>query len=221
MKCIPFLLLTLLIFSTFTIEAEEDATDSIFIIQNAINACIDLRDAASACDTGRIMLSAIALRECKAVNFNSLQCLDDTIESINGHLMFTEAFADSLAHNLDFYRFAEDMNRSAALRGQTNNGSIITRTCCVKEGKRAKYTFSSKGYQELAVVAEAGGSITLRIHVTNNYGLDEWHNDTIDVKRGRPQRMKAFNPPTKKRYQVELEVINCSKQDISFVIISN
>lgn len=88
-------------------------------------------------------------------------------------------------------------------------------------GQSTKYSFASKGRQELAVVAEAGGLVTMKIHVTNNSGLDKRYDDIDDVKIGRPQRMTCFDLPANKRNTVELEIINCGDKDCSFVVISN
>ena len=158
MKRIAFLFLITVLIHSFTLSAQvecpdtteaEDVTD---VIQDAIDACIAIRDAAVVGDSAVLMQSAQELRANNVVNFNSLRCKDDTIGSLNGHLVFDEAFVDSLANGRDIYRYADDMNRSAAHRGQTANGTILTKTCFVKAGKSTKYTFASKGHQELAVV---------------------------------------------------------------------
>lgn len=234
MKHISILLSVIMLVGTATALAQEtsccptEMADSVDIdtiqtdiIQSAIDASIALRDAAATGDTAALMQSARDLRECEIVNFNSLRCNDDTIHSMNGHLVFDEEFAESLASGQDAYQQADEMNRSSTHRGQTANGSILTRTCMVKAGKSTKYTFASKGHQELAVVAEAGGLVTMRIHVTNSAGLDTWYNDTRDVRKGRPQRKTSFELPNNRRNTVELEVINCTGCDISFVVISN
>lgn len=201
-----------------TIDSDTIQTD---IIQGVITAAIAMRDAAAIGDRAALMQSAQELRECNTMSFKSLSCLDSTTYSMNGHLVFDETFAESLANGQDAYQYADEMNRSASYRGQTADGSILTRSCMVKAGKSTKYTFSSKGHQELAVVAEAGGLVTMRVHVTNSSGLDVWYNDTRDVKKGRPQRKTSFELPNNRRNTVELEVINCTGRDISFVVISN
>ncbi len=190
-------------------------------IQSAIDACMAMRDAVAADDKDGIKQSADRLRECGARQFGSLRCKDDSVSSLNGHLLFDEVFADSLAEGKDVYQQADDISRSGAVRGQTADGSIFTKTCFVKAGGSTKYTFLSKGHQELAVVAEAGGLVTMNIHVTNKAGLDERHNDTKDWKKGRPQRKTTFDLPDNIRNTVELEVFNRSKKDITFVVISN
>lgn len=216
-KITSILLLVFCVLSTF---AQNTVTDSLSI-DAAVNACIALRDAVANNDSAAIKQSANELKAAGTTNFNSLRCRDDSISSLNGHLVFDEAFADSLAEGKDVYGKADDMNRSTAHRGQTADGSILTKTCFVKAGKSTKYSFASKGHQELAVVAESGGLVTMKIRVTNSAGLDKRFDDTKNVKKGMPQRKTSFELPNDRRNTVELEVVNCGKIDCSFVVISN
>lgn len=215
------LLIVLLVFSSFSAYPQDASTDRMEI-QDVIDACISMRDAVAAGDTAAIRQSAQDLRLAGATSFNSLRCMDDSIASIDGHLVFDEAFADSLAAgNVPVYDKADSMNRSRVHRGQTADGSYRTKTCCVKAGRSTIWTFSSKGHQELAVVAEAGGLVTMKIRVTNSAGLDKRFDDTKNVKTGMPQRRTSFELPTNRRNIVELEVVNCGEKDCSFVVISN
>ena len=215
------LLISLLsVWGVLTVSAQ-DQTDETLSIDAAINACIAMRDAVANNDSAAIKQSAVDLKAVGTTDFNSLRCKDDSIASLNGHLVFDEAFADSIAEGKDVYGKADDLNRSNAHRGQTSDGSILTKTCFVKAGKSTKYTFASKGHQELAVVAEAGGLVTMKVHVTNTAGLDKRFDDTRNVKKGMPQRKTSFELPTDRRNTVELEVINCGTKDCSFVVISN
>ncbi len=219
MRRIVFILLSA--FGVLTANSQETYTDSLSI-DAAINACIAMRDAVANNDSAAIKQSAIALKTVGATSFSSLRCKDDSITSLNGHLVFDEAFADCLASgNTSVYDKADDMSRSTTHRGQNPDGSILTKTCFVKAGKSTKYSFASKGHQELAVVAEAGGLVTMKVHVTNSAGLDKRFDDTKNVKKGMPQRKTSFELPTDKKNSVEIEIINCGKKDCSFVVISN
>ena len=218
------ILITLLSALGVLTASAQDETNNNLSIDAAVNACIAMRDAVANNDSAAIKQSANALKSAGTTSFNSLRCKDDVdmeAPSLNGHLVFDEAFADSLAEGKDVYGKADDMNRSSAHRGQTSDGSILTKTCIVKAGKSSKYTFASKGHQELAVVAEAGGLVTMKIHVTNSAGLDRRFDDTKNVKKGMPQRKTSFELPTDRRNIVELEIVNCSNKDCSFVVISN
>ena len=218
---IHLILFILSVCCTMNVSAQENNSESMEI-QAVIDACIAMRDAVAKGDTAAIRQSANDLKSAGATNFSSLRCKDDSIASLRGHLVFDEAFADSLASgNTSVYDKADDMNRSTAHRGQTSDGSYLTKTCFVKAGKSTKWTFVSKGHQELAVVAEKGGLVTMKVHVTNSAGLDRRFDDTKSVKAGLPQRKTSFELPTDRRNTVELEVLNCGKKDISFVVISN
>jgi len=213
--------LTVLLLATLSLSAGNETADTLEI-QAVIDACINLRDAAAANDSAAIHQSADALRNSGATAFFTLRCKDDSIASLNGHLVFNHAFADSLAAgNTAVYDKADDMNRSSTRRGQTSDGSILTKTCFVRAGSSTRYTFFSKGHQELAVVAEAGGLVTMKIHVTNSDGLDRRYDDTKAVKKGLPQRKTSFDLPDNRRNNVELEIMNCGTNDCSFVVISN
>ena len=200
--------------------AQEESDDSL-TIQAVFDACVAMRDAAATNDTASIMQAAEDLKNSGVRDFGNLRCKDDTLSSLNGHLVFSGEFADSLAKGRDAYSMADDINRSSIHRGQTANGSILTKTCFVKVGKSTKYSFASKGRQELAVVAEAGGLVTMKVHATNRDGLDKRFDDTKNVKKGQPHRKVAFNLPSDRRNTVEVEILNRGKKDCSFVIISN
>ncbi len=206
---------------TLNISAQETSTES-FEIQSVIDACISMRDAVAANNATAIRQAASDLKSVEVSDFKSLRCKDDTMATLKGHLIFDEAFADSIAEgNLSVYDKADELNRFRTVRGQTQSGKYFTKTCFVKAGKSTKWSFASKGHQELAVVAEAGGLVTMKVHVTNSSGLDRRFDDTKYVKKGLPQRKVSFELPYDKRNTVEMEIINCGKKDCSFVVISN
>lgn len=221
-------------------------------IQAAIDACLLLAEAAESNDSIALRKALEAMEKCEMSDFGSLRCMEnvkyDSIEnkfsnikacligdifgdmshdikkkgSLNGHLVFNAAFADSLANGKDAYNNADNINRSTAHRGQMQSGGILTKTCFIKAKGKSVYTFPSHDRQELAVVAEPGGLITTRVHAVNkSKGINEWHNDTVDVAKGRNSRKKAFNLPSQPRSQVTLEITNCTNKDITVVVISN
>lgn len=197
--------------------------DSLSVIQSAIDVCLSFSDALASGDKDSIMQAGEAMRECNLSNFGSIRCKDDGVMAeLTGHVVFNAAFADSLIAGKDAYEMADDINRSGTHRGQMKPGQILTKTCVVKAGCVTKYSFPSKGYQELAVVAEPGGRVTTRIHAVNKTtGLNRWYNDTTDVDKGRNSRKTAFELPKSSATIVTLEVKNCTNKNISFVVISN
>lgn len=220
MKRLFILLLSLIVSISSFAQDEEQMT-----IDGVLSACLAMQQADAMSDTTTLQQAADSLRAAGAKSFASLRCKDEDAAdaTLNGHFVFDEAFVDTLVTSGSDYarNHADALSRGGANRGQTASGSILTKTCFVKAGKSTKYSFASRGRQELAVVAEAGGLVTLKIHATNTSGLDQWFSDTVDVKKGRPHRKTAFNLPQDKRNTVELEVINCSGKDITFVVISN
>ena len=219
--------------SSIVLSAQECVNDSVVIanedscdtesIQAAIDACLLLAESAESKDTIALQKAKVAMEECKLSDFGSLRSQNrDKKESLDGHIVFNAAFADSLVSGKDAYKKANAINRSSAHRGQMQPGCILTKTCLVKANGKSVYSFTSYDRQELAVVAEPGGLITTRVHAVNKTkGINEWHNDTTDVTKGRNSRKTAFNLPHSPRSQVTLEITNCTNKDISVVVISN
>ncbi|MDE5807609.1 MAG: hypothetical protein K2H76_05780 [Muribaculaceae bacterium] len=205
-------------------SAQHSDCDSLEI-QAVIDACIAMRDAAASLDSAALCRSAQALKQTGTTEFHSLRLNDPnyyiTRNSLRGHLVFNEDFAERLAVDSSYYEKADDLKNAMTHRGVTVDGSYFTKTGLVGAGKSTSYSFVSKGYQELAVVAEAGGLITMKIHVTNSAGLDQRYDDTKSVKKGMPQRKTSFTLPSDRRNTVELEIVNCGDKDCSFVVISN
>lgn len=216
-KIIQFVFL--LSFSSFVFAQEEQLDEA--SINAVLKACIAMQSAVESNDSIALREAADSLKSAGTANFSGLRCKDDEMTSLDGHFVFSEEFVDSLEAGADAYGNAERINRTSAHRGQSETGKILTKNCSVKAGMSTKYSFASRGCQELAVVAEAGGLITMKIHATNRDGLDKRFDDTVDVKKGRNYRKQVFDLPKDKRNTVELEVVNCSGKDISFVVISN
>ena len=219
--------------SSIVLSAQECVNDSLVIanedscstesIQAAIDACLLLAESAESKDTIALQKAKVAMEECKLSDCGSLRSQNrDENELLEGHLVFNVAFADSLANGKDAYKNADNINRSSTHRGQMQPGEILTKTCFIKAKGTSVDTFPSHGRQELAVVAEPGGLITTRVHAVNKTkGINEWHNDTVDVAKGRNSRKTSFNLPSRPRSQVTLEITNCTNKDITVVVISN
>lgn len=204
------------------IIANEDScsTES---IQSAIDACLLLAESAESNDTVAIRKAKEALQECGLAPFAILKNQNkDENESLDGHLVFNVAFADSLAEGKDAYKDADLINKSATHRGQTTGGKILTKTILIKAKGKSMYTFKAGGREELAVVAEPGGRVSTRVHAVNSAkGFDKWFNDTTEVAKGKNSRKTAFSLPEAPLSNVTLEITNCTDKDISVVVISN
>ena len=207
----------------FVVFANEDScvTGS---IQSAIDACLLLAKSAESGEVAALREAKDAMKECNFNYFGALENINRSENNVSlcGHLIFNTAFADSLLNRKDAYYNADYINRTSVSRGQMHPGEILSKTCFIKAGGKSVYTFSSRNRQELAVVSEPGGLISIRIHAINEKeGINEWHNDTIDVVKGRNSRKAAFTLPRKSNTQITLEISNCTQKDITVVVISN
>lgn len=199
------LLLTFgLIFSAL-IQAQEKNVE-LREIGSVADAFIALREATAQNDANGISRYSEAVRSYSLDYFLDLTCLDSTevTPERNG---FADSIINEIVQKHD--------------RGENADGSYRTRTCFIKSGSSNRYELSSKGHQELAVIAEGGGLITLKVHVTNRHGLDVRYDDIKNVKTGLPQRQLSIDLPENTRNIIELEIINCGTKDCSCVIISN
>ena len=173
-----FFIILAISFSTLSVSAQSQTElDSVF--NSVCNSYIQMSNAAN--DDNIELLKQINSeinRNFEINNFNSLRCVDDTLNSLNGHFVFSPVFVDSLVNGADAYKKSDALNfvgERGGYRGVSGSGTIKTVTRLVKAKSSSNFSFYSKGHQNLAVVAESGGLLTLKVHVTNSYGLDEWY----------------------------------------------
>ena len=188
-------------------------------VQSTYEACMGLQAAIGTGSTAELKAANKLLKECDPKNFNSLRLLDDDQPSLNEHFVFDYEFVDSLIENRAVFHYAQRYAERASERGLSSTPSeVFTKTCMVRGKSSTKFSYTSRGHQELAFVTEPGGAITIRVHDKTH---DAWYNDTKMVKKGQPSRTLVFDLPADKRSSLEVEVINTSKKDISFVVIKN
>lgn len=208
---------TVFVLLTFCLKAQNLSPE----MQAVYDACMQLQSSINAGSTAGLRDANQQLKACNPAYFSSLHVVnEDQLPSLNGHFVFDYEFVDSLIINRAVYEFAENYAERCAERGtsSSNKDKVYMRTCMACASSSTQLTFRSRGPQELAVVAEPGGLITMRVHDTTN---DKWYNDTKQVKKGQPSRALVFDLPTDKRCTLEVEVINKSNENISFVVISN
>ena len=187
-------------------------------VQATIDACLALRSAIGAGSNEGLKQANKALKACDVKPFNQLRCREEKQPSLKGHFVFDHVFVDSLIQNRKVYKFAQQYADRSAQRSTSSSGKVFTKTCLVKGKKSTTYTLTANGTQYIAIVAEPKGLVTLRIHDKTN---DKWYNDTDDVNVGRPSRIQVLDLPKNKNSLLEIDIINTSKKDISFVIIGN
>lgn len=187
-------------------------------VQAAIDACLALRAAVGAGSNEGLKQANKTLKACDVQPFNKLRCREEQQLSLKGHFVFEPEFVDSLVQNRKVYKFAQQYADRSAQRATSSSGKVFVKTSIVKGKKSTTYTLVAKGTQYIAVVTEPKGLVTLRIHDKTN---DKWYNDTDDVNIGRSSRIQTLYLPKDKNCLLEIEIINTSKNDLSFVIIGN
>ena len=187
-------------------------------MQQVYDACVEIRSAAGSGSTTALQSANKKLKSADTKYFGTLRCLDTKAMNLDGHLVFDFEFVDSLIVNREVYKFASKYVKRGLRRGASSSGKILIKTCGVKAGASTKHRFVARDKQELAVVTEPGGRVSMRIHDKTN---DKWYNDTKDFKQGRETRIAVFNLPKETKNTIEVEIINTTDKDISFVIISN
>lgn len=186
-------------------------------VQATIDACLALRAAIGAGSNEGLKQANKAFIACGVQPFNKLRCREKE-PSLKGHFVFDHEFVDSLIKNRKVYKFAQQYADRSAQRSTSSSGKVFAKTCMVKGKKSTTYTLTANGTQYIAVVTEPKGLVSLRIHDKTN---DKWYNDTDDVNVGRPSRIQVLDLPKKENSLLEIEIINTSKKNISFVIIGN
>ncbi len=194
------------------------AQTQLTVIGEAVDACKGLQTAIVSGSTESLRSANKALKLCDPQPFNSLRHVGGEVISLDGHFVFDPVFVQSLIADRGVYKFAQRYADENATRGTSMGGRIFTKTCAVAKKSSIKYSFTSRGHQELAVITEPNGAVNVKIHDKTN---DKWYRDTEDLAEGRSFRTFTFDLPENKISTLEIEITNVSKKDISFVIISN
>lgn len=180
-------------------------------------SCMSLRSASVSGSTALMKSACAELKASDPGYFSILKCLDRTKPSLNGHFIFDYEFVDSLIVNKKVYSFAQGYSERMEKRESSSNDQVLMKTCCVGASSSSRYSFIAQGHQELAVVTEAGGLVNLRVYDATN---GRWYNDDQDQNVGHPSRTRIFEL-SGGNVILEIEVINKTDNDVSFVIISN
>lgn len=181
---------------------------------------LNIRNNVNKRDLPQLKLLAEYFHNLKLSTFNSIRIIKGESVNLNGHFIFNEEFM-KLYSETQTYPDADRCNFRANMARGTTQGALLYRNFGVKAKSSVTLSFASRGNQELAVITEPGGKISLRIHITNNSGLDKTEYSTSNYIEGEPARKWQYNFSNNTRNNVEIEVINCCGQDVSFVIISN
>jgi len=182
------------------------------------NSCISMRAAVENRNPKDLIIANNVFKSLKTHYWGgSLQKISGDELSFNNHFIFSPVFVDSLISQGDkVYKYSDQYNRiqlfQAAIREEEE--TVNYKTCMVGATSSVKYAFYAKGHLELAFVTEPKGIINIRVF---NKTRNEGYNYELDL----PYRFVTLELPTEKRSRIEVEVINKTNRNTSFVIISN
>ena len=185
---------------------------------------INLRDAAAINDTVALKQVAEQLRRYDPSDFKTFHLAEDETMSLNGHIVFDEAFADSLSKGVDIYQQSDSLNRAIGERSvgmQSPRGRLQSKTVIIKANQTASCTFVAKGVKKIAVVAEGGGRVSMTMQGLYKNKPYSQYVDTEKVKKGMPHRTGTLALREDCLSTVLMKIKNCVQKDISIVITMN
>lgn len=218
MKSFLFLLALMTSLSVTAQDVGDDDFDKV------VAAYINLRDAAAISDTIVLKQVAEQLRRYNPSDFKTFHLAEDETMSLNGHIVFDEAFADSLSKGVDIYQQSDSLNRAIGERSvgmQTPRGLLQSKTVIIKANQTASCTFVAKGVKKIAVVAEGGGRVSMTMQGLYKNKRYTQYVDTEKVKKGMPHRTGTLALREDSLSTVLMKIKNCVQKDISIVITMN
>lgn len=218
MKSLLFLLALVTSLSVTAQDVGDDDFDKV------VAAYINLRDAAAINDTVALKQVAEQLRRYDPSDFKTFHLVEDETMPLNGHIVFDEAFADSLSKGVDIYQQSDSLNRAIGERSvgmQTPRERLQSKTVIIKANQTASCTFVAKGVKKIAVVAEGGGRVSMTMQGLYKNKPYTQYVDTEKVKKGMPHRTGTLALREDCLSTVLMKVKNCVQKDISIVITMN
>lgn len=218
MKSLLFLLALVTSLSVTAQDVGDDDFDKV------VAAYINLRDAAAISDTIVLKQVAEQLRRYNPSDFKTFHLVEDETMSLNGHIVFDEAFADSLSMGVDIYQQSDSLNRVIGERSvgmQSPRGRLQSKTVIIKANQTALCTFVAKGVKKIAVVAEGGGRVSMTMQGLYKNKPYTQYVDTDKVKKGMPHRTGTLALREDCLSTVLMKIKNCVQKDISIVITMN
>ncbi len=195
------------------------SAQSVTEIKPVLDACNALRDAISVGTNESLRNANNTYKGLAIKEFDLLRLTQGEEMSLDGHFVFNPEFIDSLIVNRQTYRFAQRYADRGRERGTSSKGFIATKNCGIKKNSTLKYSLPSRRHQEIAVVTEPGGAVSLKVY--DKKSGDMLYRDTQNIRKGEAFRSLAIELPPNKVTALEIEIKNTTDRDISFVIIGN
>lgn len=218
MKSLLFLLALVTSLSVTAQDVGDDDFDKVVAVY------INLRNAAAINDTVALKQVAEQLRRYDPSDFKTFHLVEDETMPLNGHIVFDEAFADSLSKGVNIYHQSDSLNRAIGERSvgmQSPRGRLQSKTVIIKANQTASCTFVAKGVKKIAVVAEGGGRVSMTMQGLYKNKPYTQYVDTEKVKKGMPHRTGTLALREDCLSTVLMKIKNCVQKDISIVITMN
>lgn len=206
--------LTILLLAVFAVLSVEAQT---LTIQPAIDACLDMRKAMEKGGADQLLKAAADKLDKAAVKDFAVLKQMGTQPSLDGHYVFSSKFARDLIADRGVIKFARRYRKDSRRGSSTGGTNIYLKNGVTPANGSAKYLLNSRDVQEIAVVTEPNGLVTLRITDIDN---KQFYHDTTNETAGEPYRVHVLNLPSKPT-TLEIEIINTGSGDTSFAIIGN
>lgn len=189
-------------------------------MRDAYTACLAVRSAVESGSLSRLQIANGTLKRCRLKNYKDLVVYGDDKNSLTKHLVFDEDVIDSLIFtkgNGDKKQFRKKETKESFFK---RSGRVFAKTCVAPKSSKVKFVFTATKKQEIAVVTEPEGLISLRIGDNTNH---KTYFDSRNEGKGKHSIFALFEISSKKskKCELEIEVFNHLCKDISFVILSN
>lgn len=187
-------------------------------MEKAISACQKLSKALEDRSSDPLKAANKVLKAADIVDYKDIALMKGKDLDINGHFLFDEEFIDSLIVNRKFLEFSRKYAENRSRASTSVKGRIKMTTKALKAGKSATWKTTNGGSAEFAVIAEPWGLLTMTI--SDNKG-NVLYAETHKNKQGELMRKVQLKLPEGKKTTLCIEIINHSKKDTSFALLSN
>lgn len=188
-------------------------------MQTVYNTCLEIQSAIESGSELGLRSASETLKKSDIKYFRSFKPVDKKDElSLNDHFVFDYEFIDSLVAGHKVYEYAEKYAKCCSSRqASVEKNKVQMITCAVRAESTTVYKVHARDHQEFAFVTEPGGLITVRIHDVTH---EKWYSDKKNETEGESSRVLVMELPDES-CTLYVEVINITKEDISFVVIAN
>ena len=200
--------------SILTVQAQDFSP----AMQQVYKTCLQMRQAFASGSQSGLGTANRQLKQLAPSYFASCRIKRGDTVSLNGHYLFDCVFVDSLIANKQVYKKAQDYALRYADERAESTEQVSLRNFALRKGGSLQLVFTGKGKTDIAVVAEPHAKVTLRV---TDKDTGKSYSDAKQANRGMASRTCSVPVPGNETHTLYVEVINCSRHDISFALIKN